>query len=573
MYRLKTVLKIALLSLGLFFAFSAHVSAEVIRSFDAQITVNTDNSVSVVETILYDSEGLQKHGIYRDITPRSSEGKTMSINSISVVDSVGRPYQWHREINNGDVRLKIGDPNITFVGEKTYVISYVATNAVAHLDDVDEIYWNATGNAWPFAIEKATSTVILPEGATSTQAVCYEGMNGSTEECSTELGIFQSTRTLNPGEGMTVATGFPQGFVSLYAPQSFLERYGLKLLAILIPILVFFIQFFRWCKKGRDPKGHGIIIPQYDVPDGLTPLESATIVFQKPRSVDISAELIYLATKGYIKIQQVDAKKAFFMQSPDYDLILLKEIAGIEVEHDLVLLGQIFTDSRIGSEVRISTLKSTFYTAIPRINKTVGNTMLRKEYYTNLPFIKQQDTSWVVIKLFSLFVLLGASRFILPILFKNVSLVEYFILTGSVIVSITCIIFFERLMPAKTQKGVAAYEHLLGLKDYLQIAEKDRLAFHNAPSKKPEIFEQLLPYALVLGVEKSWAKEFKDLYTVSPSWYEGIYHERFNSLLFVDSLTHFGTVATSSFASASSGGSRGGGFSGGGGGGGGGGSW
>ena len=27
--------------------------------------------------------------------------------------------------------------------------------------------------------------------------------------------------------------------------------------------------------------------------------------------------------------------------------------------------------------------------------------------------------------------------------------------------------------------------------DYLQIAEKDRLTFHNAPEKKPEVFEKL----------------------------------------------------------------------------------
>lgn len=60
-------------------------------------------------------------------------------------------------------------------------------------------------------------------------------------------------------------------------------------------------------------------------------------------------------------------------------------------------------------------------------------------------------------------------------------------------------------------------EYLLGLKMYLQIAEKDRLDFHNAPEKNPEIFEKLLPYAMVLGVEKALAKEFKGIYIEQPS--------------------------------------------------------
>lgn len=70
--KIKTVLKIVLLSLGLFFITSTSTYAEVIKSFDSRITVNTDSSIDVVETITYDSEGLVKHGTYRDIRPISS---------------------------------------------------------------------------------------------------------------------------------------------------------------------------------------------------------------------------------------------------------------------------------------------------------------------------------------------------------------------------------------------------------------------------------------------------------------------------------------------------------------------
>jgi uncharacterized membrane protein len=136
------------------------------------------------------------------------------------------------------------------------------------------------------------------------------------------------------------------------------------------------------------------------------------------------------------------------------------------------------------------------------------------------------------------------------------------------------------LMPQKTLKGVATKEYILGLKKYLSVAEKDRLKFHNAPDKNPQRFEKLLPYAMVLGVEKEWAEQFKDIYKQNPNWYEDRTGSpvAFNSLIFVNSLNSFSSEANSSlYSNPSSGASGGSGFSGGGSGGGfgggGGGSW
>ncbi|KKT22394.1 MAG: hypothetical protein UW07_C0037G0011, partial [Candidatus Nomurabacteria bacterium GW2011_GWF2_43_8] len=113
-----------------------------------------------------------------------------------------------------------------------------------------------------------------------------------------------------------------------------------------------------------------------------------------------------------------------------------------------------------------------------------------------------------------------------------------------------------------------------GLKDYLQIAEKDRLLFHNAPEKKPEVFEKLLPYAMALGVADIWAKEFEGIYMAPPNWYVGSGNAAFSAMAFNHSLSNFSSYTSSSLSSSSSGsGSGGGGSSGGGGGGGGGGGW
>ena len=97
----------------------------------------------------------------------------------------------------------------------------------------------------------------------------------------------------------------------------------------------------------------------------------------------------------------------------------------------------------------------------------------------------------------------------------------------------------------------------------------------------PQVFETMLPYAMVLGVDKIWGNKFQNMLKTSSlenqqynsSWYIGssMMHMNFANTL-TSSLSQ--SIASSSTQPSSSGsGSGGGGFSGGGGGGGGGGGW
>jgi len=134
-------------------------------------------------------------------------------------------------------------------------------------------------------------------------------------------------------------------------------------------------------------------------------------------------------------------------------------------------------------------------------------------------------------------------------------------------------------MPKKTIHGAEVKEEVQGFKWFLSVTEEERLKFHNAPEKKPEEFMEFLPYAMVLGVEKEWSAQFKDMFIEAPSWYEGQPGTAFSAIYFGNALSsmnaNMGATFTSHPSSAGSGGSGfgGGGFSGGGFGGGGGGSW
>jgi hypothetical protein len=570
---------------------------ESISYFKSYIKVNTDNSIDVIEEITYNTGPASHHGIYRDIYPFSSQNRSMSIEDISVSDKngeTGGPYQYTVSNSGKYKRIKIGDPNNTFVGQKTYVIRYRATNAVAQYQegDHDEIYWNVTGNQWGFPILYAEATVSLPQGVQSKQSSCYYGREGSKTQCEVDAGIigsaaniaFKSPGQLRPGEQMTVATGFDKGVVIPYSASdnasNFFARYWKLMLAILLPLLTFIFSYRNWYAKGRDDRPTSTIIPQYDVPADINPMEAVGILKERVTAESISAEIVYLATQGYLKIVQTENKILGLIKTTDYELHRLpKPDAGLD-ESDRMLLDALFGG---GDSVALSDLKNVFYQDIPRITKSVTRSLVSTGYYKNLGassssigagVFTKSGRSGLIRLVFGVLIFIAYSFGVMNSINSLFSDRNAVILGIGFVVSLIIYFIFSYLSPAKTDKGVTAKEHLLGLKEYLQIAEKDRLQFHNAPEKKPEVFERLLPYAMALGVATIWAKEFEGIYTSAPSWYSGPAGTNFNALILANSLSNFSTAAASSLTSSPrSSGSGGGGFSGGGGGGGGGGSW
>jgi len=544
-------------------------NAEVIDSFDAEIKINPDASFNVSEKIQYDFGETQKHGIFRNI-PIKYQARggnyNLRLGGISVTDEKGSSYNFATSYLGNDLEIKIGDANQLVSGKKMYVINYVIGRTINYFDTYDEFYWNATGTGWPVAIKKATVKVSLPQNVASGElkSECFVGTFGGTEKCLNNLTnsatIFSTNRELASGEGLTVVFGFPKGIV--HEPslgEKFLET--LKDNGILfLPVIILLAMLWLWWQKGRDPEGRGTIIAQYDAPDNLTPLEVGTVVDEKADKKDISAEIIYLAVRGYLKIKKTESK-VLFITTTDYVLEKLKNSEIQENDFDQKLMAAFFKDS---NSVKISDLKDTFYKNLKEINEKIYVDVCTKGY-----FLKNPD------KIRKIYLGTGVGILFAGLFFSGfwgALGVVSFILSGSIIM------ICSSLMPKKTLKGVAAKEYILGLKEYLSVAEKDRLKFHNAPEKNPQRFEKLLPYAMVLGVEKEWAEQFQDIYKQNPNWYEdGTGNPTvFNSLLFVNSLNSFSSEANSSLysnpssaaagGSGFSGGGVGGGFGGGGGG-------
>lgn len=575
-----SVLSLALLFLcGNNFALAA--GEEKVDNFASTIKMNADASVEVTERIDYDFGQLQKHGIYRDVPVRyAARGGNYNVrlSDVSVADETGSAYEFTVLSSGNDKEIKIGNADTFVTGKKTYVISYRIKRVINYFGDSDELYWNVTGNGFVVPITKASARVIFPGslGQGNTQIKCFAGIAGSTKACdisqyiyapdnSSAAGANFSAQNLAAGEGLTIVVGVPKGAVYQPTQSELFKETLIDNVVLFVPLLMFFVAFFIWRKRGKDSAGRGTIITEFDVPDNVTPAEAGTIVDERCEQKELSAEIIELAVKGYLKIKRQE-REVLFIKSAEYSFEKLKEADDALGEHEKTLLGGIFEK---GDSVKLSDLKSTFYEKYNLFTKEVYDSVSLKGYFFKNP--QEARVKYFVIYLFFL-----AGIYIVIFSLLGVAFGVYAVL--SFVISLIIAGIFSFVMPQKTEAGVLLKEKILGLKNYLTVAEKDRLEFHNAPEKSPEQFEKLLPYAIALSVEKKWAKQFEGIYNISPTWYEDSRgFNNFTAIYFVDSLNDFRTdfnssVVTSAAASGSSG-FGGGGFSGGGFGGGGGGSW
>jgi len=543
---------------------------ENVTDFNAKIAINNNSSITVTETILYDFSDQQRHGIFRFI-PISYKARggnyNLRISDISVTNEYGELYNYVISYPGKNVELKIGDADAFVTGQHTYIITYTIKKALNYFSDWDELYWNVTGNEWDVPITKVSASVSLPDKipADKLQTKCFAGAYETDNNCESILTNIDSSDNVSEAiftaqdlgiyDGLTIVTGFPKGLViEPTAYDKFIEY--LKDNGILfMPIIVLSLMIYLWRVKGRDPKGKGTIIAQYDAPDNITAAEVGTIIDEKVQTKDVSAQIIQFAVNGNLKIIKGEGKT-------DYSFVKLTNADVLKTDFEKTLLLGIFGDKE---SVKLSELKNKFYKDYPQVTDKLYKETVNKKYFAKNPKNVRLAYNGIGVAIFivGFFVgILGA--------FYTLS----FILSGIIV------LIFSLFMPSKTIKGVNAREHILGLKTYLSVAEKDRIKFHNAPEKKPEHFDHLLPYAMVLGVEKEWASQFSEIYKQQPSWYEGPIGTNFSTLYLINSLNSFQTSTNSTLisrpsSSASGGGSgfSGGGFSGGGFGGGGGGSW
>ena len=589
-------------------------SQEMIRDFRSTVIVNQDSSIEVKESIIYDFGSNQRHGIIRYIPyryPVEDKILVLDYQVKSVQDEKGEKIQYALYTESDNFVIKIGLEDELISGEKIYIIDYAIGGAVNYFSDYDELFWNVTGNNWQVPVEHAELDFALSDSFANLapedfRAACYTGVLGSKEKnCqinkspSARVISFETYNNLKPKEGFTVVIGWPKGFVEevtkKYISKMDIEKAPLfvgvwsvvRYIFPPLPLIVFIILFSMWWKTGRNPRAMRVIMAEYEAPSNLSPAEAHIIVTEGVVKMGkmATATLIDLARRGYFIIRE-QSKKILVFQSKDWKFIRTNKQNPDDIinEYEKYLLDTMFKD---GDEVLLSGLKKvSSVTEFKKLKKdletatrSLGKALVDKDLIPQNPFsltkkIRKWQVAFSIFYIFIGFWLIGSSIFKMEKFIWDLVLIP----TGYIL---TLIIFsvFIRIMPSLTNKGLEIKERLKGFELFLKTVERDRVKFHFSPEAHPEKFADYLPYAILFGVEKQWAKLFQNISVAVPQWYQGKEGANITSVYIASNILSMNSgINSSSFASgfsaaSGSSGFGGGGVSGGGFGGGGGGSW
>lgn len=622
-------MKLKFLLLVLFFPLNvlAYYDYEI-RSYDIDIVVNENNVLDIKETLnVYFNE--DKYGIYRKIplvnNISRNDGTTDTI--YGSVSNINLNYDYSTYNENFYEIIKIGNSNYTVNGEHVYVLSYSYKLSNDSSSLYDEFYYNIVGPEWDIPIDNVSFSITMPKDFDNSLVGFSEGVYGSvgysTITYTIENNVIKgySLSKLNPKEAITIRIELPEGYFTKSHNIDFYKNY-------VIIIIFLIIGYMLWIKYGKNTKY--IETVEFNPPDNLNPLEIAFAYNGSANKNDVISLLIYLAGKGYIKIEEI--KQTNFLTGEfNCNIIKLKDYDGENYLEEMFLNG-LFKDQVISLEnndsnkiisVKLSSLSNNFYITINEILHKL-NTNVNKEkilekvpkstkffllcfalftfIITNITIIGSYAPSETVLVAI-LFPGLALVIFLSCILSKNSTLSTIlFISVWSIgfgvvpwifmvlpylkiditncilyMFAILSIVIFALLinnLKKRTPYGNELLGKVMGFKSYLLNVEKSKL--EALVLNDPSYFYFILPYAYVLGVSDKWIGKFENISLQNPYWYNGDNNFNFNSFNTISTkhLVTMPQVDNTYYRSSSSGsGYSGGSSSGGGSGGGGGGSW
>ncbi|MGN6324902.1 DUF2207 domain-containing protein [Pseudolysinimonas sp.] len=562
-------------------------------SFHADYTLGRDAAghatLRVVETLVAEfPETDQNHGIERAIPLRDDRTRSSYDMQVrSVADGSGGAVPYSSETRDGFLVLRIGDADRYVHGRQTYVISYTERDVVRHYADTDddEFYWDVNGTGWDQRFGTVSASLHLTDAVArraTGHTSCYPP-TGTCELSATKDGYDVSISDVGPSSTLTIAVGFrAHSFTPGASPDAMWQVAVLPwvllvaLAALLIVVLVVRVRVWR----GPRPD---IIVPEYEAPD-LSPLQAAALLRRFVRG--LPAQFVQLTVTGATRL--VEDPEAPASSRYRLEVVDRNRLQNAEDRHafDAILLnsGRMTLDTRdrqLGDRLRALQARE--------------RGSLRSQR-----FLARATSPLTPIAIVAALVLFAAGVYAFitgtaadaatgPLLLK---------LLGMIVLAVAVIVL--AVPPwGLTAKGAAARDRLLGLRMYLQLAEADRLRVLQSPrgaertridpddpAQVVKLYERLLPWAMVWGIEEQWARVLGEHYATTPPTDDA----PFATTSFLAGIGAFsGSMQTSSFAqtvttssgsswsgsgsSGFSGGSSGGGFSGGGGGGGGGGGW
>ncbi len=595
------------------------IGANHIEEYNIELNVNEDGSIDVNQKLRVNFT-VTSHGIFATIPQNYSmrwDENTTKNYFFPVKNIKVKNHKYEIEKTYDGIILKIGDANIYVDGIEYYEYSYTIQTKDLDYQERQMLYFNLVGNGWQMDIDKTIFTINMPKEFNQTPEFYPPTKNDLVYlDYKVNNKVISGTysNTLGNGRALTILLPLDNDYFAFptntKAAIAFAGMFGI--FSLIVGGL-----FFRFGKD--DPV---IKTVEFNPPKGMSSAEVGYVVDGSIQSKDIISLIVYWASKGYLNIKEKGKK--------DFEFIKVKDISSTELGFEQSLFNELFKKS---DTITKKTIPDGFAKMALH-----GNNADYKDFFSGEKALFVSFASklkWLLFAIMSLLntimviyfvnlhygmffynMLFGAITFILSfalgliinmtltnrkarlkranflrtlamVIFSIIFAFAYLTIlvnaeVNSIIILISIVLTFVNyvfiaFMTKRTKQGNLWLGHILGFKDFMLYAEKDRLEM--LVEENPQYFYNVLPYAYVLGVSNKWIKKFEGIQLEKPDWY--ISDRPMSDILFLTYLNSTLNSVNSQIVQinagelSSSGGfsSGGGGFSGGGFGGGGGGSW
>ncbi|WP_449385516.1 DUF2207 domain-containing protein [Cellulomonas soli] len=586
-------------------------SGREITRYDVTVDLDAHGVAHVALDFDFDFGDDPGHGPYLTLPIRqgtdTGQDRLYRVTDVQASSTSGAPDGLDVSDDNRVMTIRVGDEDVDDVqGSQSYRVSYTVdgwVNPANAKHSGDELYWDVIGH-WDIPLSEVSVQVTGPVEAEG--AACFVGPTGSTTPCDYAAvvdgaGAFWQ-RTVAAGDSFTVVTGWPGGTFDAepilgpaydpampWRPVSALGAVGLVMLAVGT-----FLVVRRVRRHGRDlaylgltPGLHPVpgqqaavgyrntrepVSVQFTPPADVRPGEMGTLVDEVADPGDVTATLVDLAVRGYLRIEEVPRSNP---KKPvkDWTLVQLRPAGPELLPFEARLLDEVFEGR---SSVTLSALRTTFASSMSAVQGLLYTHVTARGWFTASP--KSVRTRWRVV---------GAVAFLAPGALLTFVIAGVPVqVPGAVLPALAWALVGIVVMacataaPARTPAGTAVLAQSMGFRRYLATAEAEQIRFEEGV----DIFSRYLPYAIAFGLTDRWARIFAELAArgatlPQPTWYAGTHIGPGPLWMtsFAGSMDRFTSTATTSLTAPTPGSSGGsgfsGGFSGGGVGGGGGGGW
>jgi hypothetical protein len=556
------------------------------ESYDVRIEVRRDGSIHVQELIAYQVGGPEeRHGIFRYIPVRSRKDffhdRMQPLRNLSVRAGPGTPTAVKTSDSGNNRYIRIGDPATIITGRHSYTIDYDVEAAVIAFDDRDELNWDAIGTDWRMPVER--STVVVTGPARFTRVACYAGRAGSRDPCrrasGTEGGPAEfADADLAPGDGITVVLTLPKGVVAVAPPVVRASGAALAmawgggaLFAGLAPVVLVIGALTRRRRRLASQ-------PVEDQPAaGMRPAEMALLAEQRTLPRHLSATLVDLAVRGYLRIEHVEKERHVrrglrrrerVIVTSDWKLTMLSNAQTDLLAFERALLSSVFkgrAEARMGASGASSSLS--------RVRRALGRHGVSRGWFTAPPQMFRGGYLGVCVVL--VFVgaggaLIGGVQAVEPGADSPVTLIYPMLGVGLALLLPGIVVgvwgWSHRVI---TPKGEAALANVTAFRTFITSATPPPRDEEPASGGAGDgALDRYLPYAIAFGVTDRWAGLMDARGAATVGWFHG------SGGGFGEDIDSFTTTTSGAvIGSGGAGGYSGGGGVGGGGGGGGGGGW